>query len=61
MVDIHQNLRIIVFENDSVQKRQDSRRNSKVAASDQDEHEEDTGPPSKLRKVVRNYDGQPVN
>ena len=33
----------------------------KGAASDQDEHEEDTGPPSKSRKVDGHYDGQPVN
>ena len=33
----------------------------KGAASDQNEHEEDTGPPTKFRKADGNYDGQPVN
>ena len=49
------------FSDDSVQQGQDSRRKRKVAASDKDEHEEYTGPPSKFRKVNGNYDGQPVN
>ena len=49
------------FSDDSVEEGQNSRSKRKVAASDQDEHEEDTGPPSKFRKVDGNYDGQPVN
>ena len=49
------------FSDDSVQERQDSRRKRRVAASGQDEHKEDTGPPSKVRKLDGNYDGQPVN
>ena len=49
------------FLDDSVQEGQDSRRKRKGAASDQDEHKEDTGPPSKFRKVDGNNVGQPVN
>ena len=49
------------FPGDFVQEEQDSWRKHKGAASDQDEHEEDTGPLSKFRKVDGNYDRQPVN
>ena len=41
------------FSDDSVHKGQDSRRKRKVAACDQDEHEEDNGPSSKLRKLTK--------
>ena len=49
------------FSDDYVQEGQDSWRRRKIAASDQDEHEEDTVPPSKFRKVDGSYDGEPVN
>ena len=49
------------FSNDYVQEGQDSRKKCKIVASDQDEHEEDTVPPSKFKKVDENYDGEPVN
>ena len=49
------------FSDDYVQEGQDSGRKCKIAASDQDENEEDTVPPSKFRKVDENYDGEPVN
>ena len=49
------------FSDNSVQEGKDSWRKRKVSASDQDEHEEDTGPPSTFSKVDGNYDGQPVD
>ena len=49
------------FSDDYVQEEQDSRKKRKIFASDQDEHEEVTVPPSKFRNVDENCDGEPVN
>ena len=56
MADVHQN----PSSGDSVQQEQDSRRKRRGAAYDQDEHKEDTGPPSKFRKFDGNQDGRIV-
>ena len=49
------------FSDDYVQEEQDSQNKRKIPASDQDEHEEVSVPPSKFRKVDENCDGEPVN
>ena len=49
------------FLDDHVQEEQDSWKKRKISASDQDEHEEVTVPPSKFRKIDENCDGEPVN
>ena len=58
MADVHQNLRIIVFRMTLSMKSRIHGENAKVLLH---EHKEDTGPPSKFRKVDGNFDGQPIN